>query len=293
MPKIPAIAPLAQPAASSGTPLFRVSRFAFRVSSPAFTMMELIVSVSILVIIILSVGVTFSGASKSVGDSQAIMEMLSNVRATQQLIGDDISGMDKSCFLVIRSQVDPTYVVTLSNKDVVHHFDQMSFVANGTFPNRTGAYDDVSPFADTTTANAAHVWWGQLVLESMNPPDSSYNVYGQSQSRQDIQLSLTQPPTGIYPSGLNIITKENEFALGRHATLLLSGASPSTQGVGYTSLAYTKTTNLLNFSAVDGSQPPNITSSRWDIAAQSSSQLMQEVALLLQPNGQQRSLRRE
>ncbi len=109
MPKTAAIAAPPQPThpgspvASSpgfGFPLFlrfplKVSRFKRSVVSRflpgAFTLMELMVSVTILVFIILSVGLIFSGASKSVGDSQAIMEMLSNVRAVQQLIGEVMS----------------------------------------------------------------------------------------------------------------------------------------------------------------------------------------------------------
>ncbi len=65
----------------------------------AFTLIEMMVAVSILVIIILSIGVLFKGAGQSVGISQASLEMLSNVRATQQQIERDVSGLNKKGFL--------------------------------------------------------------------------------------------------------------------------------------------------------------------------------------------------
>jgi prepilin-type N-terminal cleavage/methylation domain-containing protein len=106
-----------------------------RSASRAFTLMELMVSVAILVIILLSVGVIFGGASRSVSNSQAIMEMLANVRAVQQVVEQDVRGMDRNGFLVIRSRVwntntadlptqpNPPPPVNLRFIDVSPHYD--------------------------------------------------------------------------------------------------------------------------------------------------------------------------
>src|SRR3982751_88784 len=76
-------------------------------SSPAFarrrgfSLMELMVAVSILVVIILAVNVTFSGASKSVSTSQATMDLMANERGIQQMLERDVRGIDRNGFLVI------------------------------------------------------------------------------------------------------------------------------------------------------------------------------------------------
>ena len=54
------------------------------------------------------------------------------------------------------------------HKNFSRRFDQIAFISNGSFPNRTGANDApgplYAPFTDGSTANAALVWWGQPVL---------------------------------------------------------------------------------------------------------------------------------
>src|ERR1051326_3900033 len=83
------------------------------VHQTAFTLMELIVAVSILVIIILSVGVIFRGASGAVTTSQATMDVTSSIRATQQLIERDLQHIDKNGFLVIRCRLNDNRTTTI------------------------------------------------------------------------------------------------------------------------------------------------------------------------------------
>ena len=49
-----------------------------------FTIIELIVSVSIVILLIFSVGIVFRSTSRSVGVSQSVMDLLSNTAAIQQ-----------------------------------------------------------------------------------------------------------------------------------------------------------------------------------------------------------------
>ena len=125
----------------------------------AFTLMELMVAVTILVVIILAINMTFKGASDSVGKSQATMDLMANVRGAQQLIERQLRGLDRNGYLVIRSRLND-----IAQGDRSLRFDQISFLANGQFQNPTGADTD-SPFTDSSTANSARIWIGQLVLE--------------------------------------------------------------------------------------------------------------------------------
>src|SRR5205823_2208423 len=124
----------------------------------------------------LSVGVMFSGASKTVTNSQGLMDVMSGVRSTQQLIERDVSGIAKDGFLVIRQRVQNSAFGDRSLR-----CDQISFISYGSFPNKTGANIAATPnpFTDGTVANAAQIWWGQLIMEKNNG-DASYMPPNQS-----------------------------------------------------------------------------------------------------------------
>jgi len=118
---------------------FSCSRPRHRRSRSGFSLMELMVAVTILVVIILAVNVTFSGASKQVGTSQATMDMMAGIRGIQSMIEHDVRSMDRNGFLVIRSRLfDPTSGDPVK-LDRTWRFDQLSFLATGEFPNPSGA----------------------------------------------------------------------------------------------------------------------------------------------------------
>jgi hypothetical protein len=250
--------------------------------------MELMVSVSILVLILLSVGVIFGGASRSVSNSQAIMDMLANVRAIQEVIARDVRGMDRNGFLVIRSRVwntntadlptqpNPPPPVNLRFIDVSPHYDQISFISLGSFPNRTGSNNPTDPFNDGgASANAAHVWIGQLVMQNKSLPDASYMTPDQT-----VDPTLDRVPTGY--SAFPAAPKENEFVLGMHHTLMLPGPAAGSvvsfagQPIpAYSSIMYT-TPPINGASASDVNV--KITSSRFAVAAISPAQFMASIA---------------
>src|SRR4051812_22536526 len=86
----------------TGSPRRRVAASG---TARAFSLMELMVAVSILVVIILAVNVTFTGASRSVSTSQATMDMMANVRGIQQMLERDLRSLDRNGFLVIRCRI--------------------------------------------------------------------------------------------------------------------------------------------------------------------------------------------
>jgi prepilin-type N-terminal cleavage/methylation domain-containing protein len=185
----------------------------------AFTLIEMMVAVSILVLIILSIGVVFRGAGQSVGVSQASLEMLSNVRAVQQQLERDVSGIDKNSFLVIRCGICNNKSVT---PNLIRRCDQVSFISRGSFPHRTGTINN-RPFADTTTTPTAFVWWGQLAMEKVGSSWTASDVINPSKflpaAPETTQVLLNQVPTGIIPD-LNALHPEPDYTLGRSTMIL-------------------------------------------------------------------------
>lgn len=192
-----------------------MTRNAIHVRS-GFTLMELMVAVSLLVLVILGVGMIFQNTSKAVGLSQATTDTFAGVRALSRQIEKDVSSLDTNGFLVIRSRNDTV--------DTTRRFDQISFLAKGSFRNMTGT-TNTNPFTDRTVGNAAHVWYGQLVMAAdgatVTTPDAT--VY----TNESVVVPLSAMPTGV---------RNQDFVLGRHVTLLLPDDGATTPG-GYSAVS--------------------------------------------------------
>jgi type II secretory pathway pseudopilin PulG len=245
---------------------------------PGFTLMELMVAIGLLMIIMLAIGVTFSGTSRSVGMSQATMEEMGAVRVTQRLLERDLKAIDRNGFLVITACMNLP-----SMGENSWRFDQLSFLVNDNVPNRSGAVNSVSPFTDSSIAGAGHVWWGQGVMEKDMRPDASYLAPG-----QNVATLRNQPPTGLIPgagpNGTNLV-KENEFTLLRHVTGLFPG--PANGGIitpaGSQVVAYPGLERAMGSLGPQGDLA-HITSSRFAAAAVTSAQVMQTIILERQGN---------
>jgi len=256
----------------------RTSRGSGRSQASAFTLMEMMVSIAILVVIMLAVGVIFKSASASVGISESTLEMTANVQAVERQLERDVAGMDKSSFLVIRSRYDAA-----SHR----RFDQMSFMAYGTFPNRCGSYNSTSNFTDSTVATFAHVWWGQLAIEQQ----TSTMANSITPPSQITPLPLNAPPSG---------SVDNDFILGRHTTLIFGPDRKTTTGIvdpsGYPSsvgtvgvaafrnsqvangpLAISYNTATILPAGIGETTGAHITSSRFDCASVTQSQIMNSI----------------
>jgi prepilin-type N-terminal cleavage/methylation domain-containing protein len=196
----------------------------------AFTLLEMLIATAILLIAIAAIALLFQSTSRAVGTSQALLEMLSNVRAIQDQMTRDVASLDKNGFLIIRSRATPNG----------HRVDQVAFLALGS---------STSPQEPHVTANAAHIWWGQLTLANdVTPAD------------QSMPLPLNALPAGD--------------TLGRHITLLLAPATPGQYADPtipcFPDIAFT--TPALSFSANE--PPAHITASRIGSAAFTPSQIM-------------------
>jgi len=226
--------------------------------APAFTLLELIVTMAIMAIIIVSVGMIFQGATAAAGTSQALLEQMDGVRSIERMLQRDVGGMDKRGFLMIRStMLDP------SNPSSPR-FDQVSFLAHGSFPNHTGADDPQHPFDDHTEGNAAHIWWGQLVMECMEPPNPSYMRSNQAAGSPEL-------PTGVYRDYPNnrVIYHEEQCVLGRHVTVLLPGPTDNAGRIapaGRVLMAYPSYKQGHLIQGAGESVPASIESSRFSVA---------------------------
>jgi prepilin-type N-terminal cleavage/methylation domain-containing protein len=232
-------------------------KFRARAVASGFTLMELMVSVAILVIVILAVGIIFQSASRAVGVSQATLTMLSNTDATQGQFQRDVSAIDKNGFLVIRS---------VSNGG--RRFDQISFIALGNFPNRTGVSDVTQPFTDPLVASAALVWYGQLAIQSATPPaGGNYLV-----ANQGTAVALTALPSGV---------NDGDFILGRHTTLLVSPSGNNAPGYTPIGLNYRGYAgcqwNTPAISAITSETNSQISCSRLDLALLTAGSLEQSI----------------
>lgn len=243
----------------------------------AFTMMELTVSIAILVVIILSVGVTFNGASRSVSVSNATMEMMSGVRAIQGVIEQDVSHIDRNGYIAIRCCLNNpnTAMAGASGKtfaELSYRFDQISFISTGSFNNRTGA-DTANPFTDSSTASAAHIWLGHGVIEGSKP--------GYQTPNQSIATTVNQFPTGAV-QGSPLAIKEMDLTLLRHQTLLMPGPVNGQNQIspaGNKVMAYSGLQNLPG-NSITGQQegfPAHISSSRFSVAALTPAQVYQAI----------------
>ena len=181
-----------------------------------FTIIELIVAVSLLVIIILSISLIFRSATKTISVSQALNEMMSNTRGAMSQIDRDISSVDRNGFLVIKSISDGSG----------NRYDQIAFLATGRFSNLTGS-TAANPFSDNTASNSAIVWIGQGVKEI-----AGGGTYNPAPSASDASAAMNLPtPAWTVPGGFDPNNQvspngtEFDFVLCRHATLLLPSAT--------------------------------------------------------------------
>ena len=220
----------------------------------AFTLIELMISIALVVILILGVNQVFQSTLQAVGAGQAFVASVRDGRAAQTTFGADLNGAanDGPFFIIhsagtyaFRNRADlaadkdqdaSTYTLTTPDDTNVypstynfrnHRLDVLTFFARGLYPAQTGDTSYVYPNA----ASEARVWYGFLKL-----PDGSYldpidTGYSSSKSFQFPAFSSVKPVTTTPTSGANPSANPNNFfatdwVLGRVATLLVP--SPST-----------------------------------------------------------------
>ncbi|HVS70638.1 MAG TPA: hypothetical protein VHQ47_05225 [Phycisphaerae bacterium] len=229
----------------------------------AFTLLELLVTTIILILLLAGLGLIFRTSSAAVGMSEANLELLANVRAAQEQMQRDFSSLDRSAFLVIRCRKLPH----TPGRDEGYYCDQVSFIANESFPNQqfgpTGVNDQ--------RVQAGLIWYGHLVVEGVNRL-GAHDLPVPDQSKP--LLGPPDQPLDVLPSGATY----EDLILGRHVTLLAgpNGPRPDTVTLGNQVLPAVPLPSAFSPPIdVGESIPAHISSSRISLAAISTSQLMQ------------------
>ncbi len=255
----------------------------------AFTLVEMMVAVALLVVILLAVGQIFRSTSTAVEVGQSTMEMMSGVRTVEAQLSHDLHHLDTNGYLIIRSQaltLDPAPNSQGLTTAVPINCDQLAFMARGTFRNMTGSYGQggsgtQGTFTDHLQSNAAAIWYGQLV-SFVPTPSGSGGAY------QNTAVSLGAVPPFVNPNGASILGPNNaivaapqSFILGRHQFLLSAQNSTNPPLVmdgiadqAYPNIGYTTPSVQ---PSVNHNVQANLTSSRVDAAAITPEQVSQEL----------------
>ena len=187
-------------------------RLPSRADRSAFTLVELMISIALVVLLILGVNQVFLYTSQAVGSGQAINDAIRNGRSVQQTLGADLAnavpnGLDanSSAGLVITStsvygyrnaadlagdrdgnpatiDLDGDGVEGDSAGETIPPFrfgtrnyrtDTLSFFARGKYPRQTGNSGANGSFVANMSSDEAWVWYGHLQLPDNSAPSTT------------------------------------------------------------------------------------------------------------------------
>lgn len=209
-----------------------------------FTLTELLVAISLMVILMLAVNSIFKTTADTISAGQALSTGMRDLRSVQSIIKGDLDGaaMADGPFFVIRSSVQATFknqqdqladadyletdppanrltqilsadlgrgVENLSSAQYgnrTFRTDMLGFFSRGLFQRQTG---NNGTFAAPMTSNEAYVWYGHLKLPDNSSP-ANYRWPGFTDWAS--YYSAANNPNNFYAS---------QWILGRWSTLLL------------------------------------------------------------------------
>jgi len=132
----------------------------------AFTIIELLVAMALLVILVAISGVVFSAAVKAHRTAAATTEIMARMRAVTEQLDMDFRGLRSDMPVAVWFEYDP---VTRKR------YDQIQFFANGVFQSsRQWSYFKKSDATLATTVlegNTARIYYGQANNATITPPN--------------------------------------------------------------------------------------------------------------------------
>ncbi len=224
----------------------------------AFTLVELMISIALVVLLILGVNQVFLYTSQAVGSGQAINDAIRNGRSIQQTMGADLAnavpnGLDanSSAGLVITStsvygfrnaadlagdrdgnpatidlqadglETDPGDVISPFRYGTRNYrTDTISFFARGRYPRQTGGSGLTGAFVTNMSSDEAWVWYGHLQLPDNSAPNASTQT-------PTVFVGAGAGPTAGPNAGATASPAVNpnnyfaeQFVIGREAVLL-------------------------------------------------------------------------
>jgi prepilin-type N-terminal cleavage/methylation domain-containing protein len=133
-------------------------RYNFRAARrrPAFTLIELMISIGLIVILMLGINQVFKMSSDAVGAGQTLSAMTRDSRAAATILQDDARMWVKdSPIFYIRMERDPSGL----------RRDYMAFFARGSYHRHTA---QGGAFSSPTTSAEAYIWFGHLFAPGTN-----------------------------------------------------------------------------------------------------------------------------
>jgi prepilin-type N-terminal cleavage/methylation domain-containing protein len=213
----------------------------------AFTLIELMISIALVLILIIGINQVFSITSQTVGAGQAHSNIVRDMRAVQQVFVDDFrSYASDGPALIIKCEQMWSFLSARDaqgdrnnqsdNWDVTgsagseadqpqtrynfrsHRLDRIAFFARGLFRRQTGN-DGV--YVGDQTASEAWIWYGHV-----RQPDNSWSgpLPGTSDFFSPGAGTAITNPNNFYAS---------QWALGRFALLLIDPSSSTFSGQNY------------------------------------------------------------
>ncbi len=213
-------------------------------SRPAFTLVELMVSIALVIILVLGIAQVFSLTGETVGTGQALADAARDHRAARTVLADDFSAAltDAAPLFIIHNQnrfawssradrdgdldtdittadlgnlgEGETPLAMVQSNRRVHRTDMISFFKARRQPRATG---ELNAFSSSTVASASWVTYGHVRLANPRDVSSALNYltdyFGPGEGDE------TTNPRHYFAS---------DWVLGRRAILLAPGNNAST-----------------------------------------------------------------
>jgi type II secretory pathway pseudopilin PulG len=242
----------------------------------AFTLIELLISLALMIMLMVGVNYIFASVGKASSSAISMSKMMRDVQGAQAVLNNDFSGIATSPFLIISSEFMPAFSTNkdeISAKDPAnplidddgntqsaaiynernHRTDTLSYFARGNFPRMTG---NDGQFVAEQRSGEAWIWYGHLMLDNdaavpkrmgATPRSANPNNYYSSQWAVGRVAMLL-----VTPDSNGKIVTEDGIQQNYIRQKTTSGLSPLAQG-----------------SQADDADSSRISSSRYDLAGTS------------------------
>lgn len=231
-----------------------------RPSSAAFTLIELMISIAIVIALMIGVNYVFASVGQATGLTQAVSRVTRDAQGAQAVMSRDFATADMASapFVVIRSTATPAfrsradYLAAPNNADPrveldpvntgsyitngmtavnnrVHRTDVVLFFARDKFARQTGGGTlnpgsiPVTPYLSDMSSQEAMIWYGHLWL----PNDDDANPFPWTPPAMTYPSNPpTYPGWGVTPAANPNNFYANQWILGRFAVLLQAPEGP-------------------------------------------------------------------
>ncbi|MGB9625869.1 MAG: PulJ/GspJ family protein [Phycisphaerae bacterium] len=197
----------------------------------AFTLAELLVSVAIMSLLLITVGAIFAMSTKATGLANANNEAMNNLRALEQQLRQDFRGLRRDAFLGLCYNYLPPRLVDPNRPErAAVRSDWIVFFANGDFQTLAQRWDPNSnppsaggPNAAPICGNLARIEYGMLGMLDYSTTDTTNSNRPLATVQLGRFAKLMIPD--LYPGSLPAQTADNPPLFSAFITNGFTGAS--------------------------------------------------------------------